>query len=189
MNGKRRSASSTAGEDLISRLIHVEAGVVWRSAHRGEDRRNVSALLIAGHETTVALIGNWVLGAMLQHPRWWAALSAEPQQVSAIVEETLRYDPPVQLASRAAAEDMTIGASHCLREGLVHNRRLLFAAANRDPATFDWPEEFESRPGADARHLGFGKGLHFCLGAPLARLEAAVSRFVGRDNALPASDY
>ena len=127
-------------------------------------------LLIAGHETTVNLIANATL-AMLRHPTQWAALIADPQRVSAVVEETLRYDPPVQLVGRIAADDMTIGGVEVPKGDVM---MLLLAAAHRDPAAFDRPDEFD--PDRETiRHLGFGKGPHFCLGAPLARMEAAVA--------------
>ena len=116
------------------------------------------------------LIANAVL-ALLRHPDQWAALCDDHQRVSAVVEETLRYDPPVQLTSRIAADDMTIGDTSVTKGDAM---MLLLAAANRDPAAVDHTGEFD--PDRDTiRHLGFGKGPHFCLGAPLARLEAAVA--------------
>jgi cytochrome P450 len=91
--------------------------------------------------------------------------------VSAVVEETLRYDPPVQLMGRIAADDMIIGDTAIPKGDTM---MLLLAAAQRDPATYDRPDDFD--PDREAiRHLGFGKGPHFCLGAPLARLEAALA--------------
>jgi cytochrome P450 len=108
---------------------------------------------------------------MLRHPAQWAALSADPQRVSAVVEETLRYDPPVQLMGRIAADDMTIGDTDIPKRDVM---MLLLASARHDPAAVDRPDEFD--PDRETvRHLGFGKGPHFCLGAPLARLEAAVA--------------
>ena len=156
------------GEDLMSGLIQVEES--GDQLTEEEIVATCSLLLIAGHETTVNLIANAVL-AMLRQPSHWTALSAEPQRVSAVVEETLRYDPPVQLMGRIAADDMTIGDTLVPKGDIM---MLLLAAANHDPAVFDRPGEFD--PDRDnIRHLGFGKGLHFCLGAPLARLEAAVA--------------
>ena len=99
--------------------------------------------------------------------RRWAGRA----RVSAVVEETLRYDPPVQLMGRIAADDMTIGDTTVVKGDTM---MLLLAAAQHDPAAFDRPGEFD--PDRESiRHLGFGKGPHFCLGAPLARLEAAVA--------------
>jgi hypothetical protein len=129
-----------------------------------------SLLLIAGHETTVNLIANAIL-AMLHHPRQWAALGADADRAQAVIEETLRYDPPVQLVARIAADDMTIGDTTVVKGDSM---MLLLAAAQRDPAEFERPETFD--PDRNAfRHLAFGRGVHYCLGAPLARLEAAVA--------------
>jgi cytochrome P450 len=127
-------------------------------------------LLIAGHETTVNLIGNAIL-AMLRNPAHWAALGADPGRAPAIVEETLRYDPPVQLAGRVATADMTIGDVDVPAGDIM---MVLLAAAQRDPTEFDRPDAFDPDRGT-LRHLGFGRGIHYCLGAPLARLEAGAA--------------
>ncbi len=159
---------SEPGDDLMSALIHVEES--GDQLAEEEIVATCTLLLIAGHETTVNLIANAIL-AMLRNPPQWKALGAEPQRVSAVVEETLRYDPPVQLMGRIAADDMTIGDTLVPKGDVM---MLLLAAAHHDPAAFDRPGEFD--PDRDnIRHLGFGKGPHFCLGAPLARLEAAVA--------------
>jgi cytochrome P450 len=155
-------------DDLISGLIAAE-----ESGDQLTEEEIVSTcnlLLIAGHETTVNLIANATL-AMLRDPAQWAALAADPERVSAVVEETMRYDPPVQLAMRVAGEDMTIGGVDVPKGDTM---MLLIAAAHRDPDAHDRPDEFDPDRGA-IRHLGFGKGPHFCLGAPLARLEASVA--------------
>jgi cytochrome P450 len=159
---------SEPGDDLLSGLIAVE-----ESGDQLTEEEIVSTcnlLLIAGHETTVNLIGNAVL-AMLRHPVHWTALSADPGRAPAIVEETLRYDPPVQLAGRVAASDMTIGDVDVPAGEIM---MVLLAAAQRDPAEFDRPDTFDPDRGT-LRHLGFGRGIHYCLGAPLARLEAGVA--------------
>ena len=156
------------GEDLMSALVHVEESGDQLTAE--EIIATCSLLLVAGHETTVNLIANAIL-AMLRHPSQWAALCADAQRVSAVVEETLRYDPPVQLMGRIAADDMTIGEVAVSKGDTMI---LLLAAAHRDPGACERPDEFD--PDRESiRHLGFGKGPHFCLGAPLARLEAAVA--------------
>jgi cytochrome P450 len=129
-----------------------------------------SLLLIAGHETTVNLIANAIL-AMLRHPVQWTALSTDADRVPAIIEETLRYDPPVQLVSRNATNDMAIGDTHVIKGDTM---MLLLAAAQRDSAEFERPETFDPNR-KEFRHLAFGRGAHYCLGAPLARLEAAVA--------------
>jgi cytochrome P450 len=159
---------SHPGDDLMSRLIAVEES----GDQLAEDEivSTCSLLLIAGHETTVNLIGNAIL-AMLRHPTQWAALSADADRAPAVIEETLRYDPPVQLVARIAADDMAIGDT---RVAKGDSMMLLLAAAQHDPVEFERPGTFD--PDRKAfRHLAFGKGLHYCLGAPLARLEAAVA--------------
>jgi cytochrome P450 len=156
------------GEDLMSALIHVEES--GDQLTEEEIVATCNLLLIAGHETTVNLIANAIL-ALLRHPPQWHALCADPQRVSAVVEETLRYDPPVQLTSRIAAGDMTINGVDIPRGDAM---LLLLAAANHDPAAVDRPGEFDPDRAA-IRHLAFGKGPHFCLGAPLARLETAIA--------------
>ena len=159
---------SQPGDDLMSRLIAVEES----GDQLAEDEivSTCSLLLIAGHETTVNLIANAIL-AMLRHPAQWAALGADPERASAVIEETLRYDPSVQLVARIAADDMMIGDTRIAKGDTM---LLLLAAAGHDPAEFERPETFD--PDRKAfRHLSFGKGLHYCLGAPLARLEAAVA--------------
>jgi cytochrome P450 len=156
------------GGDLMSALITVEES--GDQLTEEEIVATCNLLLIAGHETTVNLIANAIL-ALLRHPAQWSALVADPQRVSAVVEETLRYDPPVQLVGRIAAEDMVIGDADVPKGDVM---MLLLAAAHHDPAAFDRPDQFD--PDRESiRHLGFGKGPHFCLGAPLARMEAAVA--------------
>jgi len=159
---------SRPGDDLMSGLVAVEES----GDQLGTDEivATCNLLLIAGHETTVNLIANAVL-AMLRHPAQWTALGADADRAPAVVEETLRYDPPVQLAGRIAAEHMTIG-DVVVPKG--DNMMLLLAAAQRDPAEFDRPDVFDPDRKA-LRHLGFGRGIHYCLGAPLARLEASVA--------------
>ena len=155
-------------DDLISGLIAAEEA--GDQLTEEEIVATCNLLLIAGHETTVNLIANGML-AMLSQPRRWQALADDPGRVSAVVEETMRFDPPVQLAMRIAGEDMTVGGVDVPRGDTM---MLLLAAAHRDPAAHDEPDVFDPDRGA-IRHLGFGKGPHFCLGAPLARLEAAVA--------------
>jgi len=124
-------------------------------------------LLIAGHETTVNLITNGML-TLLRNPDTFARLRREPAWVIPVVEELLRLEPPVQyLPNRAALADITIDGTLIPKgSGLT----LLIAAANRDPDRFTDPDRFDpDRP--DNQHLGFGSGLHYCFGAPLARLE------------------
>ena len=158
------------GEDLMSGLIAVEEA--GDQLTEEEIVATCNLLLIAGHETTVNLIANGAL-ALLRHPEHWVALGQDSSRASAIIEETLRYDPPVQLVSRVAGEDMSIGEQG-VRVPKGDTMLLLLAAAHRDPAVIERPDEFN--PTRDSvRHLAFGLGPHFCLGAPLARLEATVA--------------
>lgn len=163
--GQRREAPR---EDLISALIAAEEDGDHLSAE--EIVATCNLLLIAGHETTVNLIANAVL-ALLRDPAQWSALVDDPGRAAAVVEETVRFDPPVQMTSRVAAEDMTVGGVHVPKGDIM---MLLLAGAQRDPASYDHPDRFDPDRGA-IRHLAFGLGPHFCLGAPLARLEAVMA--------------
>jgi cytochrome P450 len=127
-------------------------------------------LLVAGHETTVGLISNAIL-ALLRHPDQLAALQADPSLAAGAVEETLRYDAPVQMTARVARGGMQVGPVMARDGALV---LLLLAATGRDPAVFTDPDSFDIRRGAN-NHLAFAAGAHFCLGAPLARLEATIA--------------
>lgn len=159
---------SEPGADLLSGLIEVEEA--GDQLTEDEIVATCNLLLIAGHETTVNLIANAIL-AMLRHPQHWAALGRDPELAGAITEETLRYDPPVQLVGRYAGDDMTIGEVSIPKGDTM---MLLLAAAHRDPDVTVRPDEFDPAR-MTTRHLAFGLGPHFCLGAPLARLEAAVA--------------
>ncbi|MCE9515042.1 MAG: cytochrome P450 [Mycobacterium sp.] len=155
-------------DDLMSGLIAVEES--GEQLTEEDIVATCNLLLVAGHETTVNLIANAML-AMLRHPQQWTALSRDAGRAPAIIEETLRYDPPVQLVGRVAGDDMAINGVDIPRGDTM---MLLLAAAHRDPAVIERPDEFD--PGRSAvRHLAFGLGPHFCLGAPLARLEAAAA--------------
>ncbi len=155
-------------DDLMSGLIAVEES--GDQLTEEEIVATCNLLLIAGHETTVNLIANAIL-AMLRHREHWTALSADPGLAPNIIEETLRYDPPVQLASRVAGADMQIGDTRIPKGDIM---MLLLAAAHRDPALTERPDDFDPTRNP-IRHLAFGHGPHFCLGAPLARMEAAVA--------------
>jgi cytochrome P450 len=126
-------------------------------------------LLVAGNETTTKLIGNAVL-ALLRHPDQLEILRCEPERIPSAIEELLRYDSPVQLTSRMVLEDREL-CGRRLRRG--QQLVLLLGAGNRDPAQFEDPEQLDVTRD-DVRHLSFSHGLHFCLGAGLARLEGAL---------------
>ncbi|WP_086852971.1 cytochrome P450 [Amycolatopsis kentuckyensis] len=156
------------GEDLLSALVAVsDAGDVLSE---GELLVTLTLLLIAGHETTTNLIGNGVL-ALLSAPDGLKPLGADGENAARVVEEVLRYDSPVQLTARTALRDTTL-AELPVPEG--SQLIVLLGAANRDPATGPSPESFDPAR-ESSRHLAFGQGIHFCLGAPLARLEARIA--------------
>ncbi|MDZ5621999.1 cytochrome P450 [Nocardioides sp. HM23] len=158
-------------DDLVSYLVAAEAD--GRMSPR-ELLAMCQLLLVAGFETTVNLISNAVL-ALQRTPGAWEALVADPALASLAVEETLRYDPPVQRTIRAAFDDTELGGHPIAKSTWVVG---LIGGANRDPAVFDAPREFRidryADPGTPA-HLAFSGGAHYCIGAPLARLEATVA--------------
>jgi cytochrome P450 len=161
---------ASLGDDLISGLI--------RASDHGEQLTEQEAasmafiLLFAGFETTVNLIGNGML-ALLRHPGELARLRAavragDDGALAVAVEELLRYDGPVEVATwRFAAEPLTLGGARIERGEAV---LVVLAAANRDPERFADPDRLDLNR-ADNGHLGYGHGIHYCLGAPLARLE------------------
>ncbi|MFJ1756426.1 cytochrome P450 [Kitasatospora sp. NPDC088134] len=131
---------------------------------------NCALLLIAGHETTTHFIGNAAL-ALLRHPRAADELRARPDLIPAAVEELLRYDSPVQLMLRRARHDLDLAGRRITAGQAV---LLVCGAANRDPAVFPDPDRLDfHRPAG--RHVAFGHGPHFCLGAALARLEGTIA--------------
>lgn len=156
------------GEDYLSALIGVEEEGERLSEH--ELMTTLILLLVAGHETTVNLVANATL-ALLRHPDELARLQADPTLAGGVVEETLRYDPPVQLRNRTCLEDVEVdGVTIPARANVA----VLLAAAGRDPARFPHPDRFD--PARDTGgHLGFGGGPHFCVGAGLARLEGQIA--------------
>lgn len=157
-------------EDLMSGLIAAEErGDVLSE---GELLATCVTLLIAGHETTANLIGNGLL-ALLRHPDQLQLLKDEPTLIDAAVEELLRYDTSVQSMKRLAKKDVEFGGQQIKQGQLVY---AMLGAANRDPAQFSEPDRLDiTRRKKENRHLAFGYGIHFCLGAPLARLEAPIA--------------
>jgi cytochrome P450 len=155
-------------DDLLSELIRAEDE--GQRLSEPELIATCVLLLVAGHETTVGLISNAIL-ALLRHPEQLAALRADPGLAAGAVEETLRYDAPVQFTGRVARGGMRVGPVSA-PDGAV--LLLLLAATGRDPEVFADPDSFDIRRGA-GNHLAFAAGPHFCLGAPLARLEATIA--------------
>jgi cytochrome P450 len=155
-------------ENLLSALVQAEE----QGDRLTEDElfANCVLLMIAGHETTTNLIGNGML-ALLQNPDKRALLKQNPDLIATAVEELLRYESPVQKMGRIALADIQIGEKQIKQDQLVV---LSFAAANRDPEVFASPNELDLARKPN-RHLSFGHGLHYCVGAALARLEGQIT--------------
>jgi cytochrome P450 len=155
-------------DDLVSALVAEEE----RGDALSEEEVIATCILLlaAGNETTTNLIGNGML-ALLRNPDQLELLRAQPELTDSAVEELLRYDGPVQTTARVALEDIEIGG-RTIEEGKI--AFCMLAAANRDPAQFANPEVL-SVTRSENRHIAFGFGLHFCLGAPLARAEAQIA--------------
>ncbi len=155
--------------DILSNLVHAEEQ--GDRLDRMELLSMLFLLLVAGHETTVNLIGNGTL-ALLTHPEQRAKLRANPDLIGTAVEEMLRYNGPVETPTlRFAMEDVDWDG-HRISTGDILLPSLL--GANRDPAVFADPDKFDITRSPNP-HVAFGYGIHFCLGAPLARMEGAIA--------------
>jgi len=155
-------------EDLLSALVVAEQEGDKLSAD--EVFQICVLLLVAGNETTTSLIGNG-LYALFQHRDQLELLRDDPSVMTSAIEEMLRYDAPVQATSRFVLEDVELNG-HQVKAG--EQVIAVLGAANRDPVQFEEPDRLDiSR--VDNRHLAFGQGIHYCLGAPLARLEAPIA--------------
>lgn len=155
-------------DDLLSALLEAEEQ--GDRLTEAEVFSTLNLLLIAGHETTVNLITNGVL-AFARYPEQFARVREDPSLIRGAVEEVLRFDPPVHMMGRLPIEDIELS---CGTIPAMSELVMLPAASSRDAAQFSAPDEFDVTR-ADNRHLGFGFGIHHCLGAPLARLEAQVA--------------
>lgn len=156
-------------DDILSALVHAEDD--GETLDRLELLSMIFLLLVAGHETTVNLIGNGML-ALLQHPDQHQKLKDDPGLIRPAVEEMLRYNGPVETSTnRFAFEDVEIGG-RTIRTGDVVLVSLV--GANRDPAEFDNPDKFDITREPN-RHIAFGGGIHYCVGAPLARMEGTIA--------------
>ncbi|MDT4902948.1 MAG: hypothetical protein QOH52_964 [Pseudonocardiales bacterium] len=154
-------------DDVISAIVAAEG-------ERIEAREMVplcTLLLIAGFETTVNLISNGVL-ALLDHPEQWAALCADPALAANTTEEVLRYDAPVQRTGRLALADVDLDGVQVHKGQFVAT---LIGGANRDPSVYEDPARFDITRTLPVEHLAFSSGIHYCLGQPLARLEATAA--------------
>ena len=166
----------------------------WRDGRmsRAEYVSSCSLLLLAGFETTVNLVGNGI-AALLRDERLWRELVADPGLAPRVVEETLRHDPPVQMTSRIARADVELAGRRVPARSYL---LVLLAAAGRDPQVYREPGVFRLDRDGEPDHLAFSAGIHYCLGAPLARLEGEVAlrtlaqrlpdlRFAGRATRRP----
>jgi cytochrome P450 len=156
------------GSDLVSAVVNAEVDGVGLS--EWEIVGFNILLLIAGNETTTNLLGN-LLNVLAQRPDLWQRLRDEPALIDAAIEEALRFDSPVQFVMRQAKDDVTL---HGTRIAAGDDVIVVMGSANRDSTIYDAPDEYLlDRP--RNRHLSFGYGIHFCIGAPLARVEARVA--------------
>ncbi|MFD2211662.1 cytochrome P450 [Virgibacillus halophilus] len=175
--GKRfAEVRENPADDLISKLIIAEEE--GDQLTEQELYGVVSLLIIAGHETTVNLISNCVM-ALLAHPEQLELLKNKPELIHTTIEEALRFNDPVEFStSRWAGEDLEFKGKRMKKGDLVI---VILNSANHDPSQFDHPEVFDITR-QKSKHLAFGKGIHTCLGAPLARLEGeiAINSFINR---------
>ncbi|WP_409330069.1 cytochrome P450 [Trujillonella humicola] len=157
------------GEDLLSHLVSVRDTDGDRLT---EDELVTTCILLlnAGHEATVNVSGNGLL-ALLEHPDQLARLRAHPDLLPAAIEELMRFDSPLQLFERTATEDVEVGG---VTVAAGQKIAALLGSANRDPAVFDAPDTLDVGR-TDNPHISFGAGVHFCIGAPLARVELQAS--------------
>ena len=172
-------------DDLVTRL--VEARADGERLSEPEIVSTIIVLLNAGHEATVNTLGNGVR-ALLRHRGQWERLVAREVAPAAAVEELIRWDPPLQLFERWVLEDGVEVAGQPVPRGA--KVALLFGSANRDPRVFGDPDAFDVARANAAEHIGFGGGIHVCIGAPLARieLEAALHTLVERAPALELTE-
>jgi cytochrome P450 len=155
------------GNDLLSLLVQAEEAGDRLTTE--ELRANVTLLFAAGHETTVNLIGNGIW-SLLANPSQWAAIRDDPALIPNAIEEILRYESPVQAVARTVAEPLGFGDVAVSKGDQIV---ALIGAANRDPEVFSDPDRMDVTR-ERLRPLSFGGGIHFCIGAQLARIEAEV---------------
>jgi cytochrome P450 len=161
-----RERRKNPGRDLISLLLQAEEGDYRLS--EDEIVANIVLLFMAGHETAANMVGNALL-ALFRHPDQLALLQANPALMPRAANEALRYETSVQIAARSAMQDLDIGGTAIRRGDMMY---INLGAANRDPAVFEEPDTFLiQRPESARSPLSFGGGIHYCLGARLARIE------------------
>lgn len=162
-----RDRRARPGDDPVTRWIQT-----WDAIEPDRDKADeavyhlVLFVLLAALETTATLLSTMTL-RLVESPDRWARVAGNPDLVPGFVEETLRYDPPTHVISRIASQDSVLGGFEIRRDEMVH---LMIGAAHRDPARHKDPDLFDPERPTD--HLAFSGGIHYCLGAPLARIEA-----------------
>ncbi|MFI1291828.1 cytochrome P450 [Streptomyces sp. NPDC020792] len=162
-----RERRAHPGDDPVSHWI-----TLWDAMESDQDKADEAVyflalfVLLAALETTSTLLSTMTL-LLLEHPRQWNRLTIHPDLAPAAVEESLRYDPPTHVISRVSSRDTELGGVEVRKDEMVH---LMVGAANRDPAKHEDPELFNLH--RKPAHLAFSGGIHYCLGAPLARMEA-----------------
>jgi cytochrome P450 len=185
LRGLAAQRRTNLGEDLVSHLVTVRDSSVADRGDAGltEDELVTTCILLlnAGHEATVNVSGNGLL-ALLQHPDQMQRLRDDPALLPTAIEELMRFDSPLQLFERTATEDVEIGGITVERGQKI---AALLGAANHDPAVFADPETLDVGR-TDNPHISFGAGIHFCIGAPLARVElqASFGALLGRTSRL-----
>jgi cytochrome P450 len=162
--------AAAPGDDLTSDLLAIQRENPERLTLE-EIASILFSLSFAGHETTTGLIGNTVR-RLLEIPERWSAIAADPGLIPAAVEETLRYDPSVPVWRRVTTRPVMLAG---LKLPAGAKLFLWLAAAGRDAAAFSQPDAFDVHRPDSGRHLAFGKGLHYCLGANLGKLEAQIA--------------
>jgi cytochrome P450 len=173
------SRRARPADDLITDLVSVR-DADGASLSSDELVATAALLLMAGHEATVNVIGNGVL-ALLRHPTQWRRLVADPSLAGTAVEELIRYDSPLQLFERTAVTDVTVAGWEIPAGGKIG---ALLGSAARDQSVFDSPDTVDIGRTPN-QHLGFGAGIHYCVGAPLARMEVSIA-LVALTSRLPA---
>ncbi len=162
---ERRSAPR---EDLISDLLETPAGE--KPFDDAQLANVLVSTIVAGHETTTQLIGNG-LALLLEHPERWQTLCAHPEHIPQAIEEILRYESPVPAFFRTTTREVTVGGITFPAETSL---LVMFASANRDETRFPQADQFDMQRSPN-RHLAFGYGVHFCIGAPLARKQGQIA--------------
>jgi cytochrome P450 len=168
LRGELARRRARRGDDLVARMMAAQEADGTTSDD--ELLANLLLMFVAGHETTTHLIGNGML-TLLRHPAELARLRTRPALLAGALEEMMRFESSVNVVARIAHADTVIGEAPARRGDLLY---CMVGAANRDPRVFAAPGRFDIARTPNP-HLSFGGGVHYCLGAPLARLEGEIA--------------